>query len=77
MGTQVSLTIPDQFVEQCKDEGLEPGEVLQSFIADLCFIDSTDGYKGYATTSSGARDAADQYFEQLVKASSRPCSTKQ
>jgi hypothetical protein len=65
---KVTLTLPDEFLALCRDDGIEPEYVLHGFIADLCEISSehanprTDGYNSHG---SDERNMAGEYYRRV------------
>lgn len=65
---RVTLTLPDEFVALCRQDGIDPEFVLRGFIADLCGLISwqneprTDGYN---SNGSDERTYARQYYERV------------
>ncbi len=64
----VTLKLPDEFIERCRHDGVAPEVVLRGFIADLCDIWSyadaprTDGY---CTNGSDERSKAQEYYDRV------------
>jgi hypothetical protein len=56
----IEIEIPVEFAEMCTEIGLEPVQVLQGFIADLCSL-RTDPF---VTNGSDERMMAGQYFSR-------------
>jgi hypothetical protein len=62
------LTLPDEFLDLCREDGVAPETVLTGFIADLCRIESwasaprTDGYN---SNGSDERLMARAYYERV------------
>lgn len=52
----VELPLPPEFVAQCADDGVDPVNVLQGFIKDLCHLPGSNG--------SDERRLADEYYER-------------
>ena len=56
-----TLDLPDEFLQHCKKDNIEPDIVLRGFIADLCGIINSASYPrkdGYASNGSDERDLA-------------------
>jgi len=64
----VTLTLPDEFLEICQRHGVTPDTVLRGFIADVTGIMSwaaeprTDGY---CSNGSDERSMAYAYYERV------------
>jgi hypothetical protein len=64
----VTLKLPDEFIELCREDGVTPEIVLRGFIADLAEIISwadnprTDGY---CSNGSDERTMAREYYERV------------
>lgn len=56
----VSLTLPDKFLELCDEVNMAPAAILEGFIADLCNLREAP----YITNGSDERDHAEQYFDR-------------
>jgi hypothetical protein len=65
---RLTITLPDEFLDLCQHDGVEPDLVLRGFIADLCEIISwqadprTDGYN---SNGSDEREYAWQYYRRV------------
>jgi hypothetical protein len=65
---QIKITLPDEFLELCKQDQIEPEFVLRGFIGDLCSIISwasdprTDGYN---SNGSDERRMAMEYYQRV------------
>jgi hypothetical protein len=68
MKRKITLTLPAEFIELCKEDKTDPETVLRGFIADLCEIISwadrprTDGYN---SNGSDERGMARAYYERV------------
>lgn len=60
MRKKVSLTLPVEFLELCKSDNIEPGEVLRDLIADLCGLETRE----YCNGGSDERDYAKAWYER-------------
>jgi hypothetical protein len=56
----LTLRLPEEFLERCRDCNTDPAVVLRGFIADLCGLQSG----GYITNGSDERDLASRYFRR-------------
>ena len=68
MTTTVTLELPDEFLELCEADQVEPERVLRGFIADLCEIRnwaSAPREDGYSSNGSDERMLARQYYERV------------
>jgi hypothetical protein len=64
----LTLKLPDEFIELCRRDGVTPETVLRGFIADLCGImnhvdDPRDD--GYSSNGSDERDMAYAYYARV------------
>jgi hypothetical protein len=65
---RLTLTLPDEFIDLCRADGVEPEFVLRGFIADLCGLISwqnaprTDGYN---SNGSDERFYAEEYYRRV------------
>lgn len=68
MTQRIVIDLPDEFIELCEADGIEPNTVLRGFIADLAEIISwqrqprTDGYN---SNGSDERMMARAYYERV------------
>ncbi|HHM2297741.1 TPA: hypothetical protein ACRIDK_000658 [Legionella anisa] len=65
---KITLDLPNEFLEQCKQDDIEPEIVLRGFIADLCGIinlAANPRKDGYASNGSDERDLARSYYERV------------
>lgn len=64
----ITLKLPDEFIELCQHDQVEPDDVLRGFIADLCGITSTHAAPrtdGYTSNGSDERDLAAEYYRRV------------
>jgi hypothetical protein len=64
----VTLRLPDEFIELCREDGIEPETVLRGFIADLCGIMNWAGaprQDGYGSNGSDERSMAREYYDRV------------
>ena len=61
--TTVTLTLPSVFIELCQGHQVQPGTVLQGFIADLCGLNDPEA--GYLANGEQAGDLARWYYAQV------------
>ena len=64
----VTLTLPDEFIALCREDGVTPEVVLRGFIADLCKIESSvDAPRtdGYCSNGSDERSKAREYYDRV------------
>jgi len=61
--TTVTLTLPSVFIELCHGHQVQPGTVLQGFIADLCGLNEPEA--GYVANGEQAGDLARWYYAQV------------
>jgi hypothetical protein len=59
----VTLTLPSVFIELCHGHQVQPGTVLQGFIADLCGLNEPEA--GYVANGEQAGDLARWYYAQV------------
>jgi hypothetical protein len=65
---RITLTLPPEFIELCKTDGVEPRTVLRGFIADLAGImnwASNPRADGYSSNGSDERRMAMEYYERV------------
>ncbi|MCK6432442.1 MAG: hypothetical protein HUU30_20135 [Burkholderiaceae bacterium] len=68
IGKRITIELPPEFIELCRQDNVAPELVLRGFIADLCEIVSwcdaprTDGY---ASNGSDERRMAREYYERV------------
>lgn len=64
---QVRLGLPDEFLDLCARDKVEPREVLHGFIADLCEIHNwakDPRADGLSSNGSDERRLAEEYYER-------------
>lgn len=62
------IEIPQEFVDLCKSDNIEPHRVLRGFIADLCEIQSWQRDPrddGYSSNGSDERLMAREYYDRV------------
>jgi len=62
---QLTLQLPDEFLDLCGNDIVKPEIVLRGFIADLCGImnwASNPRVDGYGSNGSDERDFASAYY---------------
>jgi hypothetical protein len=59
----ITLTLPGVFVALCHGDQVQPGTVLQGFIADLCGMNEPEA--GYVCNGEQPRDLARWYYAQV------------
>ncbi|MFJ1269927.1 hypothetical protein ACD661_15315 [Legionella lytica] len=65
---KITLDLPSEFLELCKQDNIEPETVLRGFIADLCGImnfSSNPREDSYSSNGSDERDLARSYYERV------------
>lgn len=65
---QIKITLPDEMLELCKQDQIEPEMVLRGFIADLCGIvnwASNPRTDGYNSNGSDERSMAMDYYRRV------------
>ena len=68
MKHQITIELPQEFIELCKQDEVEPETVLRGFIADLCEIRnwaSDPREDGYSSNGSDERMKAREYYERV------------
>lgn len=68
MSKKVTLELPQEFLDLCKQDKIEPEQVLRGFIADLTEITSwvsNPRKDGYSSNGSDERMMARQYYERV------------
>ncbi len=68
MTHQITIDLPDEFIDACKADNVDPEVVLRGFIADLSQIinwvsDPRDD--GYSSNGSDERTMARAYYERV------------
>jgi len=64
---RLTLDLPPEYLDLCREYGLDPSAVLRGFVVDLCEIQSwIDDPRpdGYASHGSDERDLAWRWFER-------------
>jgi hypothetical protein len=64
----LTLTLPEEFIELCRQDGVTPETVLRGFIADLCGIMNyiaEPRADGYSSNGSDERSMARDYYERV------------
>lgn len=65
---QIKITLPDEMLELCQQDQIEPEMVLRGFIADLCGIVSWAANPrpdGYNSNGSDERSMAMDYYRRV------------
>ncbi len=65
---QLTIELPDEFIELCEADGVTPEIVLRGFIADLCGIHNyvaAPRADGYSSNGSDERSLAQDYYERV------------
>lgn len=65
--TTISLDVPSEFVELCRDVALTPLDVLRGFIADVCGLQNLivrPRADGFSSNGSDERMYAEQWFDR-------------
>jgi hypothetical protein len=65
---QITLDLPQEFLDLCAGDDVEPVQVLRGFIADLCEIHnyaSDPRPDGYGSNGSDERMLARQYYDRV------------
>ncbi len=68
MKHQLKIDLPDEFIELCKADEVEPEQVLRGFIADLSEImnwASDPREDGYSSNGSDERMKAREYYDRV------------
>lgn len=68
MTKQLTIELPEEFIELCGEDGIEPETVLRGFIADLCYIINwakNPRKDGYSSNGSDERRMAREYYERV------------
>ncbi|WP_137940435.1 hypothetical protein [Chitinivorax sp. B] len=64
----ITLRLPDEFLDVCEADGIDPETVLRGFIADLAGImnwQSSPRSDGYSSNGSDERMMARDYYERV------------
>ncbi|MCG7877237.1 MAG: hypothetical protein N0C90_13015 [Candidatus Thiodiazotropha endolucinida] len=67
MKNKVTIELPDEFVDLCKDDETSAEDVLRGFIADLCGImnyANNPRADGYSSNGSDERMMARDYYDR-------------
>lgn len=65
---QIKIMLPDEMLELCQQDQVEPEMVLRGFIADLCGIvswQSSPRTDGYNSNGSDERSMAMDYYRRV------------
>lgn len=68
MTKRITIDLPDEFIELCEADGVEPKIVLRGFIADLAEIMNwvrDPREDGYSSNGSDERRMAREYYERV------------
>jgi hypothetical protein len=68
MSKSITLSLPAEFLELCKQDNVFPETVLRGFIVDLCVIGRVAGSPredGYRSNGSDERLAARDYYNRV------------
>lgn len=68
MKQQITIDLPEEFIELCQQDEIEPEQVLRGFIADLAEImnwASDPREDGYSSNGSDERMKAREYYERV------------
>ena len=68
MKHQLTIDLPEEFIELCKQDGTKPETVLRGFIADLSEIMNwakNPREDGYSSNGSDERMKAREYYERV------------
>lgn len=68
MKHQIKIDLPEEFIELCKADEVEPEQVLRGFIADLAEImnwASDPREDGYSSNGSDERMKAREYYDRV------------
>lgn len=68
MKQSVTIELPQEFIELCEEDQIEPELVLRGFIADLCEIinwANSPREDGYSSNGSDERMRAREYYERV------------
>lgn len=64
----VTLKLPEEFIDLCRRDQVQPDAVLKGFIADLCEIiswHSNPRTDGYCSNGSDERSYAQAYYDRV------------
>ncbi len=65
---RITLDLPDEFIDLCAADQVEPDFVLRGFIADLCGIMNwvaAPRADGYSSNGSDERMKAQEYYDRV------------
>lgn len=65
---KVTIDLPDEFLELCDFDRIEPTRILRGFIADLCGIiswHSNPRAESYSSNGSDEREFARAYYDRV------------
>ncbi len=68
MKHQITIDLPEEFIELCEQDGIEPETVLRGFIADLAEImnwANNPREDGYSSNGSDERMKAREYYDRV------------
>ncbi len=68
MKQQITIDLPEEFIELCKADEIEPEQVLRGFIADLAEImnwANDPREDGYSSNGSDERMKAREYYDRV------------
>lgn len=68
MSKQITIDLPEEFIELCREDGIKPETVLRGFIADLCELmnwAANPREDGYSSNGSDERRLAREYYERV------------
>lgn len=68
MKNEITIELPQEFIELCKQDKVEPETVLRGFIADLAEImnwASDPREDGYSSNGSDERMKAREYYDRV------------
>ena len=68
MSKRITIDLPEEFIQLCEEDGIEPETVLRGFIADLCQIVNWVTHPredGYNSNGSDERRLACEYYERV------------
>jgi len=68
MKQNINIKLPQEFIELCEEDKVEPEVVLRGFIADLCEImnwANNPREDGYSSNGSDERRMAREYYERV------------
>jgi len=68
MKQNITIELPQEFIELCEEDGAAPETVVRGFIADLCEImnwANNPRKDGYSSNGSDERRIAREYYERV------------